>query len=168
MKSLKNFKKGFSCYYATKEGEIYSTKTQRNLSGAIDDHGYRSYALQSDSKGQQTFRGHRAIAKLFVLNPDNKPHVNHIDGIKTNNSAENLEWCTAKENHQHSVEILGNTPLFKSGVEHHNAKLNPKKVKEIRERYPNGNCTFRSLAKEYGVSALVINQVIHNRIWIGV
>lgn len=58
-----------------------------------------------------TFNLHRAVAELFVPNPDNKPYVDHINTDRLDNRAENLRWVTAKEN--------SNNPLTKKN--HHDA-----------------------------------------------
>ena len=71
-----------------------------------DDGWYYQVKLSFDGKREQPSL-HRLIALTFVPNPHNYPQVNHIDGNKDNNRAENLEWCTGAENCQHRSHVLG-------------------------------------------------------------
>lgn len=80
--------------------------------------GYSYVCIRQDGKAHNV-RLHRLIASAFVPNPDNKPHVNHKDGNKTNNAAHNLEWCTPSENERHKVNTLGikqTPPLLQKAV----------------------------------------------------
>lgn len=74
----------------------------KQLNFNLDSRGYPSVCLCKKS-AQKTTSMHRLMAIHFIENPHKKPHVNHKDGNKENFNLSNLEWCTAKENYDHSV-----------------------------------------------------------------
>ena len=63
--------------------------------------GYMQVGLKM-GKNRKMELVHRLVAQAFIPNPKHKPQVNHIDGDKTNNRADNLEWCTDSENKRHA------------------------------------------------------------------
>ena len=92
-------------YFAEENGSVYSMKYKdlRKLKMSIDKSGYGFYTLRINGK-YKGVKAHRLIAKTFIDNNENKEQVNHINGIKTDNRVENLEWCTAKENTRHAIK----------------------------------------------------------------
>lgn len=78
----------------SREGKVKNLKTGKDYHPKIGTHGYyyvSKYLL------------HRILADIYIPNPENKPQVNHIDSVRTNNSLDNLEWVTQKENIQHAA-----------------------------------------------------------------
>lgn len=91
------------------------SKRERPLRKNIDRYGYFRVVLSSLNT-QKDLLVHRLVAIAFIDNPENKPTVNHKDGIKKNNLWTNLEWATVKENTVHSWK----NGLSKSRAGHEN------------------------------------------------
>ena len=87
-------------YLINIKGDIYSRYTARFLLPTVNSLGYLVVALSLN----KLFYIHRLIAEHFIPNHENKPCINHKDGNKINNSIDNLEWCTHRENMQHCVK----------------------------------------------------------------
>lgn len=103
-------------YLVSSEGRVKNAKSGRILKELITHRGYVKVHLFRVGDEKNVFL-HRIVAEAFVSNPDKKPQVNHIDGNKRNNKAENLEWCTGYENVRHSWENElreGNIQWYKS------------------------------------------------------
>lgn len=77
--------------------------------------GYLKVML-SKNNNKKWYSIHRLVAITFIENKENKEQVNHIDGNKINNNANNLEWVTCQENIIHSIE--NKLKVTKKGVEH--------------------------------------------------
>ena len=142
-----------SDYIITEQGEIINKRNGRKLKPQPNGKGY----LRISIAGKLQFV-HRLVAEKYVPNPENKPQVNHKDGNKLNNSAENLEWVTNMENRQHAVKNL----LHFSGEKCPWSKLTQKDVDFIRS---NTELTAKQLAEKYGVSVSTIRAVKQNKSW---
>jgi hypothetical protein len=94
---------GYENYLISKSGLVYSIKSKKLLKPTMDTKGYCKVALYND-EGKLNISLHRLVALNYIDNPDNKPQVNHINGIKTDNKVSNLEWVTNQENTIHAIK----------------------------------------------------------------
>lgn len=93
-------------YTVSSDGIVYSWRTGEKIALKSNPKGeggslYKMISLHKDGKQVGRYI-HRLVAIAFIPNPENKLTVNHIDGNKLNNSVENLEWATLRENAQHA------------------------------------------------------------------
>lgn len=146
-----------SDYEITREGAVINKHTGRRLKLQPNGKGYLRFGAQTE-KGKRYFLVHRLVASLYVPNPYKKEQVNHIDGDKTNNNADNLEWVTNRENRQHAVK----NELQIHGDKCPWAKLSQADVYFIRS-HP--EMTRKDLADRLGVSAHTISDIRLGRSW---
>jgi len=85
-----------------KLGEIKSSRTHATLKPYLSN-GYHRVVVW-DGEKNKNLTVHRAVAKAFILNPNNLSQVNHINCNKIDNSIQNLEWCTSRQNTHHAIE----------------------------------------------------------------
>ena len=140
-------------YTITPEGEVINNRWNRKVKPQPNGKGYLRFSV-----GGKLMFVHRLVATLYIPNPDNKPQVNHKDGNKLNNRADNLEWVTNQENRDHAVR----TGLHVSGERCPWAKLTKADVDYIRSHTEISN---KQLAEQFNVTSHYINALRRNTKW---
>ena len=153
-----------SLYQVSNLGNVKSlnynhTKKEKFLKQGIN-WGYKRVHLFNKDKIKKSYRVHKLVAEAFICNPENKVYVNHLDGDKSNNNVNNLEWCTAKENCQHAIlNNLFGIPV--KGENHCRAKLKEKEVLEIRK----SKLKVKEIAKLYNISLRNVRNILARDSW---
>jgi len=141
-------------YMVSNIGRIKSLRKNREkvLSKCYNKGGYHTFSYWLKGK-MQTLLVHRLVAMAFIPNPLNKPFINHKNGIKSDNSIENLEWCTGAENNLHAC-ITG-LKIAAKGSANGNSNLTEKDVAEIKYLI-NEQMPGKQIAREYNVTKFAV------------
>jgi hypothetical protein len=130
----------------------------KRLKAGISYNGYRIITLRKNGI-KKTFRINRLVAKHFIKNPQNKPHVNHKNGNKLEDRVKNLEWNTVSENVLHAyANGLRSNP---KGEKSHFSKITELQATKIK----NSKYSREVLAKKYGISIRTVRGIQTGKRW---
>jgi len=139
-------------------GRFFRKSPDKILKAPINSSGYRLVCLQHNHN-RKYCSVHRLVATAFIPNIENKSQVNHINGVKTDNRVENLEWCTPKENIKHSIDC-GLKPNI-SGENSIKARLVNEDIYFIRS----SDLSEKELAIKFNINRSAINKIKRRETW---
>jgi hypothetical protein len=133
-------------YKVSASGRVFN-KQGRELKQS-NFNGYRTVSIKN-----KNYRVHRLVCHAYLPNPENKPHVNHKNGIKSDNRLENLEWVTPRENWLHAKDVL-KVPTY--GTDQH-AELISKAMQKRWNNTSNKGIHSWSRGKKKFRSIIILN-----------
>lgn len=155
-------------YQVSNMGRVKRIKQARGthvgkvLKEVLGKDGYVYVKIFKEGLGKR-YSPSRGVAQAFIPNPENKPQINHKNGIKTFNWVENLEWVTRSENCLHAYRVLKITA--NQGEKNGQAKLKAKDIPIIRQLLKEGNLLHREIGKIFGVRRATIDDIKNGYAW---
>lgn len=92
-------------YQVSDLGEVRNATTGKIIRQRKDRDGYMLVDVRKGRLERVTLKAHRVVAEAFLPNPENKPEVNHLSGVRHDNRLENIEWSTVSENRAYSYKL---------------------------------------------------------------
>lgn len=150
-------------YSVSNLGRVRRNATGRILNPSANNYGYKRITIHYNRQIITTVAVHVIVAIAFIGQRPKDKEINHKNGIKTDNRAENLEWVTSSENRQHAMRVLG-IDYACPGERHGNAKLTNIAVIDIRSQHAKG-ITPQRLASQYHVTDRTIRGIVRRESW---
>ena len=152
-------------YKVSNLGQVMSIPRPNTRGGVLKTNlhrqGYLMVTLYKSAK-RKTMLVHRLVAIAFIGDIPQGKEVNHINGDKGDNRLENLEYVTPSENQLHACHVLRTARVH--GENHHKAKVNDDKVRQMRREYASGAKPVH-IAKRYDLSLTTTYQILHRELW---
>lgn len=147
-------------------GNIMLSHGGRWLKMFVAENGYVRVNLKSGARARSALV-HRLVALAWIENPDDFPQINHISGVKCDNHADNLEWCTASHNRRHALRNgFPKTDAFLASVRKNvraaqlvSRKLTQEQANELRRRYASGEQKTH-LAKQFDIAFATLHVLL--------
>ena len=147
-------------YFVSESGGIF--RDGKELSTSLTNKGYKDTSISLNGI-RKHISIHRAVATLYVPNPDNLPEVDHKDTNKMNNHYTNLEWVTTKENRDRAIR----NGLHRVGADTYNHIFTEDDIRYIRQNYKYKDSEFGTtgLAKKFNTNGSRIWKIVNNKVW---
>jgi len=148
-------------YLCSEYGDVFSLYSGREISNRMSSNGYIRVNLYLNAH-HRTANVHTLVAETFLGKRPKGMQVNHIDGVKTNNHASNLEYVTPKENLAHAVGL----GLYSSvGESNPSSKLTEDEVLDIYKTAMRGDIPQEEIAIEHSISESLVSAIKTGRVW---
>lgn len=155
-------------YVVSDRGHVHRTawvngaKSAGRSLGYNLQNGYRAVTLYDDKHKRKTYLIHQLVAEAFIGPCPAGKDVNHMDGNKRNNRAENLEYVTPSENTIHAYKTGLITPA--RGAQSGSARLTNRQVRRIRVRYK-GGASMADIARRLKVGLTTVSDICNRKTW---
>ncbi len=150
-------------YQVSSGGLVWSLRTGRWVAASRTGRGYMSVTLFREGRRARHFV-HRLVASAFLERSHDSDEVNHKNGDKADNRAENLEWVSRSENARHAFDTGLRKPPGTRGERINTAKLTEDGVRMIRARRALGE-TIVALAAEFAMSTRQVSDICNRKAW---